>query len=291
MYLEPSDIIKKIGLLLLVCFTISCSKEGDSIECIDCITFNYNGIEREYLLHLPDNLPDNAPLIFVLHGYGGYATPNWPFFDLPSIADTAGFALVIPQGLRDDNDVPHWNAGFTISQVDDVGFLTELAQFLQNEYQLNPLQTFTCGISNGGFMSYHLVAERPDIFRAAGSIVGSMSGQDWNNRNSLSPVPIFQLSGVLDEVIPIDGSLTWEGGWAGAPDMETIINFWVGLNDCISTETFQPNENTTAYRHKNGIDGNEVWYYLVDNIGHEVPYGINGSVNSAELVWEFFNQY
>ena len=33
------------------------------------VTFMHKTEERRYLLHLPKNLPENAPLIFLIHGY------------------------------------------------------------------------------------------------------------------------------------------------------------------------------------------------------------------------------
>ena len=38
-------------------------------------TLRSGGIERTYKLHLPEGLPDGAPLVVVLHGYGGQARP------------------------------------------------------------------------------------------------------------------------------------------------------------------------------------------------------------------------
>ena len=36
-------------------------------------TFEYGGVERTYYLDLPADLATGAPLVFVLHGYGGSA--------------------------------------------------------------------------------------------------------------------------------------------------------------------------------------------------------------------------
>ncbi len=76
-------------------------------------------------------------------------------------------------------------------------------------------------------MSYYLVAKRPDVFKASACLNSTVTGVTWGNRNNISPVPILQISGALDKVIPIDGSLS-SVGWGGAPDMKTIIEFWVG---------------------------------------------------------------
>ena len=78
------------------------------------------------------------------------------------VADKHGFAVVYPQGKPDRRDVPHWNARLKISDIDDVGFLTALAKDLQRAHDLDPERTFASGVSNGGFMSYHLACELSD---------------------------------------------------------------------------------------------------------------------------------
>jgi poly(3-hydroxybutyrate) depolymerase len=42
-----------------------------SIKAQEKQTVKINNITRTYLLHLPDNMKKNAPLVFVLHGYEG----------------------------------------------------------------------------------------------------------------------------------------------------------------------------------------------------------------------------
>jgi len=37
-------------------------------------TFNHNGLDREYIYYEPSDLPSNAPLIIVMHGYTGDAS-------------------------------------------------------------------------------------------------------------------------------------------------------------------------------------------------------------------------
>jgi len=67
--------------------------------------------------------------------------------------------LVYPQRLKDDTLRTHWNAGLTLSDIDDVGFLSE-ALYLQKTYSLNPSKTFTSGYSNLGFMGYELIVKK-----------------------------------------------------------------------------------------------------------------------------------
>ena len=257
-------------------------------------TFNHNGETRQYLLYLPDNLPENAPLIFVLHGYGGNAVSMMYLVDMNKIADENGFAICYPQGTLDFKDSTHWNAGLDISETDDIGFLTELAKYLQSTYNLNEEKTFSCGFSNGGFMSYTLACEAPDVFNAIASVSGTMSGYTWNNRNISEPIPILHIHGLDDEVVPIDGSISASGGWGGAPHVDTIIEYWVSVNNCSTTENVTVSDNTNAFYHRGGINGYEVWYYKIDNWGHGWPMynpekpDYNPGINASEIIWEFF---
>jgi len=259
--------------------------------CNDCIIYDYNGIQREYIVHVPDNLPENAPLIFILHGSDGIAEnyPGW--FQMNEIADENGFAVAYPQGLPGLGAKSHWNAGLIGTNVDDVGFLSALAQSLQEQYKLSSEKTFTSGYSNGAFMSYELVAERPDVFKAAASLNGTMSGKTWDDRSKIGPVPILQLSGALDDVIPIDGSLNTPDGLGGAPDIKTVTDFWSELNTCATVDTVQVTPNTIAYKYTDGIDGNEVWYYLLADFGHEFPLGEDDNIHTSALIWEFFSRF
>lgn len=109
-----------IKLILLTFLAVSCSQEEEeevshsqeeevSQEvslCNDCLTFDHNGTERTYYLHIPDNLPANAPLVLYLHGYHGDATV-YKNHGFDNIADANGFAVVYPQGLIDATGTLH----------------------------------------------------------------------------------------------------------------------------------------------------------------------------------------
>lgn len=240
------------------------------LACTTKQVFEHNGMSREYLLHIPETLPEQAPLVFFLHGYGGNARP-YSWLGMKSKADDMGFALVFPQGSKDTNGVTHWNAQLDISSTDDVAFLSALAVDLQSEHDLDPLRTYSSGISNGGFMSYTLVCHAPEVFAAAGSVIGTMSGETWETCPE-SPVPIFQISGTDDDVVPIDGSMDTEDGWGGAPDMDTIIAHWSSVNGCADEQTVDvEDEQTTGTRHTDCDSGHDVLYFEVDGMGHDLP--------------------
>ncbi|MDA7899232.1 hypothetical protein N9A92_01765 [Pirellulales bacterium] len=65
--------------------------------------FQYGNVERHYVLHLPENLQENAPLVFFLHGYHGDAR-DYAEMGMSRVADEHGFAVVYPQGKPDKRD-------------------------------------------------------------------------------------------------------------------------------------------------------------------------------------------
>ena len=255
------------------------------------LTFMHKTVERKYLLYLPKNLPDNAPLVFVLHGYRGDARDYMAELGMNRVAEAHGFAVCYPQGTKDIEGTPHWNARLKISKTDDIGFLSELAVRLQARHKLNTNRTFVSGISNGGFMSYTLVAEKPDVFRAAASVIGTMSGYTWEHRDRIRPVPILQISGLDDKVIPYDGSMSPAGGWGGAPRQDVIIDFWSKLNQTKTAVLEELSSQTTAHYYKDGVSGNEVWHYKIKEFGHRIPGRREMGMDAVDVIWKYFSQF
>lgn len=240
------------------------------LGCTPKKTLEHGGLEREYFLHVPDDLPDGAPLVFFLHGLNGNAR-LYSLVGMKKQADEHGFVLVIPQGTDDIKGRPHWNAQLKISETDDIGFLTALAGTLQQAHGLDPERTYTTGISNGGFMSYALVCQAPEVFHAAGSIIGTMSGQTWETCPD-TPVPIFQVSGAEDDVVPLSGMPPGDGGWDGAPEMAGVIDRWVEVNGCTEAAAIDTGDPEVAgTRHTGCVGGAEVRYYEIAGMGHRLP--------------------
>ncbi len=272
-------------LLLVICPLL--------LNAQELFSFEHNGVEREYLLHLPNQLSPEAPLVFVLHGYTSSAQTISNYCGMTNIADLHGFAVCYPQGLRDLTGTTHWNAHLTISNVDDIGFLSKLAIHLQELHQLNPAHTFTCGMSNGGFMSYTLACERPDVFKAIASVTGTMSGYDWNNCNPSNPVPVFQISGLEDNVVPFDGSITTFGGWGGAEGAIAVNDFWKNMNQTNELRTEELSANLVAEYSINTQNNKEVWFYPIMNYAHEWAGEWNRNrtgILASEEIWRFFSK-
>lgn len=294
---------RSIYFLLILCLVVSCSteevittdiREDNTIEPIINPSGTYNlfhgGQNRTYHYYQSIDLPEDAPLIFVLHGYNANAEDFMDWLSMKELAKEHGFAVVYPQGLIDNSRQTHWNADLTISNIDDVGFLSKLALHLQETYDLDSERTFISGFSNGGFMSYEMIVKRPGVFRAAASIQGTMSLETWNNRSLAEPISILQLSGGLDRIVPPNGISSTFGGWGGAPAIQEIMEFWAELNDA-ETQEIIDQDQTKVSKFINTENGSQIWYYLIKNLDHRIPLGDNYDVDTPTLIWEFFSSY
>ena len=178
-------------------------------------TLSYDGLERTYLLDLPDGEVSGLPLVLVLHGYVSSANIIRGYSGWSDVAENGEAVVCYPQGTSDDLGINHWNANLGISDTDDIGFLSSLVETLQEQYGLSSSCTFTCGMSNGGFMSYTLACERPDLFRAIGSVTGNMSAYDQVNCNPETALPTIHLHGTLDPTVSYNQGVILDGPWSG----------------------------------------------------------------------------
>ena len=259
-------------------------------------TFEFGGVERTYYLDLPADLTTGAPLVFVLHGFTSSASVIRNYSGWPVISDNAGVAVCYPQGTLNNNGISHWNANFGISTTDDHGFLVALAQHLHETYDLSPDCTYSCGMSNGGYMSYSLACQHPDVFKAVGVVAGAMSDYDFDNCNPEEVIPIIHVHGTADGVVDYNNGDLGPWGNVGRPD---IVDLWTGImGTTAEDQTTLPNlqiidfSSVDFFRYFGAPEGQEFHHYRVNGGGHTWfgRWG-NQDIDSTELLWNFFQSH
>lgn len=278
-------IILIIGIFLFS-FASASKKECEIYNC------NIDGIERTYKLYIPDNIQPNAPLIFVLHGYGGSFNLEDKGFN--EAAERHGFVVCYPQGSKDGRGKNCWNVGYPFQadmEVDDISFLCKLAKKLQKEHNLSRHNTFCTGMSNGGEMCYLLAYDRQSTFKAVAPIAGLT--MEWMPKayTHTRPIPLFEIHGTEDRTSEWTGDLENKGGWGAYIAVPDAVNYWVKRNGCKSEEIEKlPLKDTDSHQvisHKytDAKGGNEVWLYEIVGGGH--TWG-NKDLDTAEEIWKFF---
>ena len=295
-------------LLISLTIVLFVSRKNTTEE--NLIAFDMNGETRQYILHRPDGLQENSPLVFVLHGLGGSASGIREYSRMDKVADENGFAVCYPQGTGGSEDTKYtkkgthfWNVGYEVHKnetVDDVEFITSLAMFLQEKYNLDSEKTFCTGMSNGGDMSYLLGCAAPDIFKAIAPITGCMMKWIYDSCNENDPVPVFHVHGTADHTTYYDGDEENRDEWGAYMGVERTINLWIERNECSNTSVdtlpdIDKNDGSIVIAQKNtgGKNNNEVWFYKIIDGDHEWPQGWpknsgNQDLNTSAEIWNFF---
>ncbi|HPI09028.1 MAG TPA: PHB depolymerase family esterase, partial [Saprospiraceae bacterium] len=167
-------------------------------------TIQSGGLTREYRLYKPAvyNGSTAVPLVINMHGYSSNNLEQEFYGDFRGIADTANFLIVHPNGTLDNQGQRFWNAFGTGSNVDDVGFISDLIDTLSAAYNIDPQRIYATGMSNGGFMSYSLACELNERIAAIASVTGSMAPIKLASCNPQRPVPVMEIHGTADGVVP-----------------------------------------------------------------------------------------
>ena len=255
----------------------------------------FQGYDRDFIVYVPESYtPENpTPVLFVFHGFGesNTSTMNSTGFNL--IADQENFIAVYPQGTDFLNIAPHWNVGgFTNgSTTDDVGFVNFLTAYLSEIYSINSDRIYATGMSNGGFMSFLLACQLSDKIAAIASVTGSMTTETLEECSPVREVPVLQIHGTNDAVVPYDGVQAWN------TPIEEVLDYWVMNNACSDTPEINTlddvnlNNNLTVDEiiYNNGTNGTIVKHYKV--FGGQHNWFQNADIDSSAIIWEFFSNY
>ncbi len=284
-------------LLLLTAFCYAPSCFGQ--ETING-TLEHDNLQRDYILYVPASYTGDAPvpLLFNFHGYGSNATEQMFYGDFRMIAEAEGFLIVHPEGTEDIAQTTHFNVGWGGSSVDDVGFTETLIDAIAAEYNIDSKRIYSTGMSNGGYISYHLACNLGDKIAAIASVTGSMSQFTFNNCNPEHPTPILQIHGTMDETVP------YNGGTFAEP-IEDVVQYWVNYNNCTSPPRvtqlpdLDPTDESTVEHivYEGGNNGVNTEFFKITGGGHTwagaaFDFSItNYDINASEEVWSFLSRY
>ena len=141
-------------------------------------TVEVGGLKRTYLTYVPQGLTKGAPLVVVMHGSGQNSAQmrRATGYGFERVADEHGFAVVYSNGYEG-----YWNACNIVGDysanklnIDDVGFLTRMANKLITEIGADRGRVFATGVSRGGHMAFRLALEAPSHFRAVAAVAANV---------------------------------------------------------------------------------------------------------------------
>ena len=281
-------------ILLFVAVVLFCSMASAQSGEMIRDSLRYKGNTYTYHLYRPANLPENAPLVVMFHGYGSRSKPER--YGLHLAADRHGFAVCYPRGVKDDRGKDCWNVGYSFHlesnlKRDDVGFACHLVRHLQKQYKFSRKNVFATGHSNGGEMCYLLAFKRPDVFAAVAPVAGLMMEWMYRDLKAKCPVPLFEIHGTGDKTSRWEGDPDNKDGWGAYLAVPQAVGHWVAVNRCTHCQSkVLPllRNKVTAHRYLDGENGCEVWLYEVENGSHS---WMSEDLDVAEHIWQFFSKY
>ena len=244
-------------------------------------TVIHEGLEREYIIHVPSNINQDSPLVVVIHGYTSSAEIIMTYSGMNDIANREGFIAVYPQGTVGRDGNTFFKVGYDFhsdSTVDDVSFIRYLVNSLTQEFNLTRQKAFATGMSNGGDMAYLLACTSSDLFKAVASVTGVMMKQTMDNCELDNPVPIFEIHGTADDISFFDGDINNLTGWGAYYGLPETIDFFVEKyqlaqksEELILSKDEGASNDIFFERYWTEGDETEVWMYRIEGGGHIWP--------------------
>lgn len=288
---------KEIFFLMILVFLIGgcVSSENRNYSKSDDSTSNFQtiihgGVNREYVLYVPDSYDGSfsVPVVLNFHGFSGDAYQYVNEADMRILSESENFILIYPQGLDLDGE-PHWNAcpngGDNKSDVDDFGFIETLIEEISSNYNIDLERIYAVGYSNGGMMAYGLANHKSELIAAVASVSGAML--DCTGPAS-HPMPVIHLHGTDDLDLPYNGNNYYNS-------VQNTLDYWINFNNTnkepivnfdnsgeieIEHYIYDNGNNSVSVEHYKYIGGYHIWFMST----------FQGQ-NTSELVWDFLSRY
>ena len=270
---------KLVTLMLAAC----CTTMLMAAKVNKFFNLKVNGKSRTYLLYVPNNVKESAPLVISLHGAGGVVALDSHDPDFNSIADKDGFIVAYPQGLQTTfpglggMQANGWTS--TGEENFDTDFLKAVVEDIDAKYTLDRQRLYCCGFSNGGMMTYVMANTCSHIFAAFAAISGYPINEFHLHHTSWRPVPFLHIHGKADDFVK----------YSLVPNIIENMVDRNGANPVPEVTTKSGKYTKNVYEAGEG--GFPIIFYEIDGMGHS-PFTNNTEAgSSSQTMWNFFQQY
>ena len=280
-------------------------------------------------------------MVFVFPGYSASAEGAAFYYTHTSferLADRDGFIVVYGNGLPNapaTGEKPSMPEGGFLQgclaehagEGVDVDYVRRIVDQLATEVSVDRARVYATGLSAGGGMAFELALEAPDLVAAIAPVAGLpfQPNGPWvwscHPRPGHQRISIAMLAATSDRFISYAAGGSPEYPAARYPGMEQTRDAWLaalgihgaptvdGFPDVVQGDSYTPhtglNSSTIArYRYPPGVEGQELWYYKAEGMGHWWPnptqiydrlwprFGkTNQDVDFADEVWAFFQRH
>jgi polyhydroxybutyrate depolymerase len=276
---------------------------------------------RAWIVYVPPNYnpAQPTPLVVVLHGRPSNAASMAAITQFNAVADRHGFIVAYPDGI-DNQWATHFDligsdvrlGGMrSVAPQNDVEFLTNLADDLRLDFNIDPTRMYVTGFSNGGFMTLRMACSASDRFAAFAEVGAALYNEMTEICGRGRPAPLLLMHGSVDPSIPY-GGVTVRNPEGGDPlrvtlSVQNTVAFFINRNGCsLAGESAtlrelgqSPGTHVIRFTPRGCPDNAQIVFYLVNGGGHTWP-GVrnlpdslgptNMDINASEVIWDFFSR-
>ncbi len=250
--------------------------------------FGANPGDLKMWTHIPEELPENAPLVVLLHGCTQTAAGYDRGTGWSTLADRHGFALLLPEQKRTNNPLRCFNWFKDSDTTRDSGeaqSITEMVDRICRDHGLDRSRVFVTGVSAGGAMTSALLAAYPDVFSGGAIIAGVPFDAAEGLQDAFEVIfqgrsrPAEEWGAAVRAASPHAGPWPRISVWHGAADStvkplnsEEIIKQWRSVHGLDEAPTIEDQVQGHARRSWQDAAGNTlIEAYTVNGMGHGVP--------------------
>jgi polyhydroxybutyrate depolymerase len=239
------------------------------------------------VVHVGRGAKPGAPLVLALPGAGQTARDFAQYTGYSTLADRKGFSVAYPTAT---GSRPFWNINDHIAgKPDDVAYLRRVIAAALQATCADPARVGVTGVSNGGGMSARLACDAADLIAAAAPVAGGYGSLPGCHPSR--PVPILEVHGVVDHVVPYAGKGASRSGAVSA-----FLAQWRRLDGCgpgVTRRTLD--RNVTQLRWGSCAGGAVVQHVRIEDADHGWP-GEDDLVERSEFAttprtWAFLSSF
>ena len=249
---------------------------------------------------LPDDLPEAAPLVVVLHGCRQSAAEYLDGSGWGTLAERHGFALLLPEQRRFNNPQLCFNWFETEDIARDTGEAASIAAMIRTltaRYGLDPKRVYITGLSAGGAMANAMLASYPELFAGGAIIAGLPYGSAASAHEAFGVMGQGRVRSAEELGARVREASAYPGPWApvtiwqGKADhvvnpvnAEELAKQWadvMGLGD-VAPEHGSP-DGVERLVWRNAAGRTAVTLYRIPDLGHAVPINPDAALPDARI--------
>ncbi|SDS35123.1 polyhydroxybutyrate depolymerase [Brevibacterium sandarakinum] len=262
----------------------------------DQATITSAGDERTYRINIPRDydVTDPTPLVLGFHGRGSDGAEFQNYTGLPTLPAIA----VFPDGVPTDGK-RSWQGAPYASEADDVRFVADLLDSIEDEFCIDLSRVYATGKSNGGGMVSVLACNLRDRFSAFATVAGAYYPQSFAGCDYSEPTPMLAIHGTGDATMHYEGG---ERQGETYPSVRNWLKPWAEAAGCEGSKdkkVGRKGEKIVRTQWQECRGGADVELYSVADGGHvwpgETMYSGGGYVtkdfSATETLWDFFTDH